>query len=160
MAAISTIIAGVGLGIAAAGAGVQAYGTFQAAAASRRAEDLRKKQMNLDAGRKRREVIRQMQIAQAGARSNAATQGASQGDSAVQGALSQQANTAGQNLSNIHQSQQIGSNIFSANADYAQGQATASWGSAFQSVGMGLAQNSGMISRVGSSAGLWAPDVA
>lgn len=156
MAAVTTVIAAIGLGVAAVGAGVQAYGTMQQSEASQKAEKLRNRQMNLDAQRKRREAIRQMILNQAQAKSNAAVQGVAQGDSAVQGAIGQQANSAAQNTTAINQSQQIGQGIFNANKDYAGGQVTSAWGQNITSVGASMMGNSETISRVGATSGLWA----
>jgi hypothetical protein len=158
MAAISTIIAGIGLGIAAAGAGIQAYGTMQQSEASQKAERLRNRQMNLEATRRRRQIIREMIINQAQGRANAANQGATGGDSAVLGAQAQQTNSAAQNTLATNQSQQIGQGIFNANAQYAQGQVTSSWGGNISSVGGSIMKNAGTIARVGATEGLWSSD--
>lgn len=153
--ATSTIIAGIGLAVAAAGAATTAIGTQQQAKATEKAEDLRQQQMNLDAQRKRRNIIREMIIQQAVGRSNAAVQGVSGGDSAVIGGQQQAVTTAGQNTLAVNQGQAIGSGIFQANKDLAAGQVTSAWGNAAQNVGGQIVQNSTTISRVGASAGLW-----
>ncbi len=151
-----TIIAGIGLATAAIGSAVQYEGTVQQSEASQKAERLRQQQMNLDAYRKRREVVRQMILAQATGKANAASQGASvTGDSAVIGGSQQAASTSGVNQTDIAQSQGIGNKLFQANADFAAGQITSSWGSNIQQAGGGIMQNSDVISRVGASAGLW-----
>lgn len=159
--ATTTIIAGIGLAVAAAGAGVSAYGTMQQAKASEKAEDLREKQMNLEATRRRRQIVREMIINQAAGRANAAIQGASGGmqDSAVAGAFAQQTGSAGRNVLATNQSQEIGAGIFSANRQLAQGQVTSSWGNNISSVGGAIMSNADTIARVGAKEGLWSPDV-
>lgn len=158
MAAVSTIIAGIGLAIGAGGAFLNFQADKKAAKESKKAEKLREQQMNLDAMRKRREVIRQMIVAKATGASNAAVQGVSGGDSAVVGGQAQAVATAARNTSAINQSQSIGQGIFDANAGIAAAQRTGAWGQAFQSVGGGLIENSETISRVGATAGLWKSD--
>lgn len=154
--ATSTIIAGIGLAVGIASAGVSAYGTMQASEASQDAENLREKQMNLEATRKRREIIRQMILNQAIGKSNAANAGVSvTGDSSVAGAVAQQTNTAAQNTLAVNQSQTIGQGIFDANSRVAGAQAVSAWGQAGQNIGSSIIQNSKTISRVGASYGLW-----
>lgn len=160
MAMVSTIIAGIGLALGAVGLGFQFFNAKKQAKASEKAEKLREQQMKLDAMRRRREIIRQMILTNSQAKSNAATQGVSQSDSAVQGAIGQQVNTAAQNITSVNQGEAIGQGIFQANAQYAQAGVGMAWGQSFSNVGSGLVENSQMISRVGSSAGLWKPDVA
>ena len=153
--ATSTVIAAVGLAVAAAGAGVSYYGTQQQAKASEKAEELRKKQVNLESYRRRRQILREMIVNQATARSNAAVQGVAGGDSAIQGAQAQQTSSAAMNINAVNQSQSISSGIFDANKAYAAGQVTSAWGGNIQSVGGAMFQNSEKIARVGASAGLW-----
>lgn len=153
--ATSTVIAGIGLAIAAGGAGLQYEGQQRAEDASEKAEDLRKQQMNLTAQRQRRNAVREMIINQAVAKSNAATQGVAQGDSAVLGAQSQQFNSAAQNVVASTQAEGIGSGIFSANKDYARGMGLANTGQQIAGFGNQVMSNSTTISRVGASSGLW-----
>lgn len=159
MALVSTIIAGIGLGIAAIGAVNQYDAAKDAAKASEKAEKLRKRQMNLDAARRRRQVIREMLIARATSRANAAGQGVQGGDSAVIGGMQQATASAGMNTLAINQSQSIGQGIFSANADYAAAQGRQATGEAISGFGMSVAKNSATIARVGAAEGLWESDV-
>lgn len=159
MAAVSTIIAGIGLGIAAVGAAQQYSAGQDAAKASEKAEDLRRKQMNLDAARRRRQVIRDMVVARATSRASAASQGVQGGDSAVIGGQQQAVSTAAMNTLAINQSQSIGTGIFSANAEYANAQGREALGQSISGFGMNVAKNSATISRVGASAGLWESDI-
>lgn len=153
--ATSTIIAGIGLAIAGAGAATTYVGQKKAAKASQQQEIIRKKQMNLDFARKRREAIRRMLIARATGISNATNQGAAIGDSAVQGGISQAVQTANVSGSELSQNADLGAQMFNANAMEANGRGTASFGGALSSWGSGMIQNSTQISRVGASFGLW-----
>ncbi len=159
MLATTTIIAGIGLGIAAAGAGVQYTGQVKAEKAADKSEQLREQQMNLDAQRKRRQAIREMIINRSIAVSNGVNQGASTNDSSIIGSQSQQTNSAAQNLVATTQSQGIGHGLFKANAEYAAGQGVANLGGNISGFGGQVVQNSEMISRVGAKSGLWKSDL-
>ena len=75
-AAVSLAMGAIGLGLQAAGTMATMEGNRQAAAASKRAEDLRQKQMNLESMRQRRQVIRNAVRARSMALSGATAQGA------------------------------------------------------------------------------------
>ncbi len=142
-----TIIALIGLATAAVGTGVQAYGSMQAAEASADAEKLRKKQMGLDAMRKRREIIRQTQVAQATALSNATAQGAQEG-SGLQGGYAQIAGQGARDTAGVNQAQEIGQGIFDANARAATASGVAAMGGGVKDVGMTIAGNNDKIGRI------------
>lgn len=72
---------------------------------------LRQNQMNLDAVRRKRDIIRQAQVAQANATAVANNQGAGQ-SSALQGALAGISGQAGTNLLGVSQNQEIGNKMF------------------------------------------------
>lgn len=156
--ATSTVIAGIGLAIGAFGAYKQYTAQQDAAKASKKAEKLRETQMNLDAQRRRREVIRKMIAERAASRANAAAQGASGSDSSVIGGQAQAVNTGAYNVNAINQSQEVGQGIFAANAQYADAYARAGFGEAISGFGGKIFDNSEMISRVGASSGLWPSD--
>lgn len=163
MAAVSTMVAVAGLGMAAAGtvmstsaAAQQAQAQQQALAFQRQAEEARKKAMNLDAMRRRREMVRQSIIARATALATATKQGAQFG-SALSGAYGNISGRTGVNILGINQNQQLGNEIFNANigASMAYSEA-ASWG-AYSQVGSGLSslggavmKNSGTIAQIGT----------
>ena len=151
----STIIAGIGLALGAAGAATNYLGQRKVAKATKKQERVRQQQMNLDVARKRREVVRKLIIARATGVSNATNQGASLGDSAVQGGLFQATGTANVAGLELNQNADLGGQMFSANAMEASGRGTAAFGSALSSWGSGLIQNSTQISRVGAGFGLW-----
>lgn len=160
---ISAIVAGVGIAASIAGTAVaytgaqaQAKAQKQALAAQQQAEEERKKAMNLDAMRKKREQIRQMQIARSQALATTNAQGASDG-SGLEGAYGGISGRVGDNTLGIQQNQEIGNNIFAANSrynaaqsDYASAGASVSMGSGLSSIGGMLMNNAGTIGKIGS----------
>lgn len=169
MAAISTAVAAVGLGVSAAGA----YGSYSASkdanasqqamiAAQQEQERLRKRAMELDARRKSMEMLRAQQRARALALTNATAQGASLG-SGLQGGYGQIGGQTGFNLSGLESNLLFGRQMFALNQDISglQGQyadaksSQATW----QGIGnmgtqlMGSASTIGNIFAGGSSGG-------
>jgi len=88
-------------------------------AASVAAEEARRQQMNLEATRSRREVIRNALITRSTALSGATARGA-QGGSGLQGGFAQIANQRSQMLTGIFQNTDIGNAIFEANRAFAE----------------------------------------
>lgn len=144
---IETIIGVVGLGISAAGTVAGVVGQQQQAAASKRAEELRQRQMNLDAQRQKRDLIRRAAVAQATATAAAEAQGAS-GGSALQGALGEIGGSTGRAVTAVNQNQEIGNGIFDANKKYAEGGSLASLGSGISSLGGALVSNAGVFGKI------------
>lgn len=157
--ATSLIIAGIGLAASAAGAAVSYIGSQQVASAQQKQEQLRQQQMNLDVQRQRREILRKALIARSIASNNAAGGGAQQGDSSVIGGENTATGHMAVGAGDLGQNQEIGTNMFAANAAEAAGRGTEGLGSAFGSWGSGLVNNSGTISSVGQGFGLWGPTV-
>jgi len=153
--ATSTIIAAIGLAIAGAGAATTYAGAQKASKAQKRQEGIRNQQMQLDIMRKRRETVRKMLAARALGISNATIQGAVASDSAVQGGISQAVGTANVSSMELGQNAELGTAMFAANAQEAEGRGTASLGGAMQSWGSGMINQSQQISRVGATFGLW-----
>ena len=151
MAAISTIIAGAGLALGAAGTAVQFVGQRRASAAAERAERLREAQARLENDRQRRQIARQVAVARSTALSNAATQGA-QDSSALMGGYGQIQGQAGNAGVAVNQNQTIGAGMFAANRDQSRGSSLASIGSGLSSLGGGLVNNSETIGRIGNYA--------
>ena len=154
MPAISTIIAGIGLAVAAAGAVTQYIGSQQVATSQARQEQIRQQQMTLEAERQRREAYRKMIVAQAQGTNNAANQGANATDSSVVGGLAQATGIGNQSFKDISQNQTQANALFAENRLEANGRGMMGLGSAVSSFGSGVTQNSGAISRVGQSFGL------
>jgi hypothetical protein len=139
------------LALSAGGAYLQYQGSKQAEEGQRKAEQARQSSATLDARRRRRQIIREQQVARATALSNATNQGAGEG-SGLQGgygSISGQANTA---ISGINQQETLGNAVFAANRQTSQGRTTASLGGAFQTVGGTILQNRQAISQVGTYA--------
>jgi hypothetical protein len=142
-------IAALGIGLGAIGTGVQVMGAMKAAKAAEKAEDLRERQMNLDAMRQKRKIIREAIMQKSIATANATAQGA-QDSSGLKGGIAQVTQDAGTQMSYTNKSQEIGSSLFDANREQTQGQSMSSFGSGLSSLGGTLVQNSQTISRLGT----------
>jgi hypothetical protein len=116
------------------GSVVQFVGQRKQAKAAKKAEALRERQMNLEAARKKRELIREGVVARGKAKANAEAQGAGAG-SGLAGGLAQITGQQGRNVQANNQDQQIGQGIFAANRQYAAGGTLASIGSGISSFG-------------------------
>ena len=152
MAAFTTIALGVGLALSAIGTGVSVIGQQKQADAAKDAEKARKKQMQLDAMRRRREAIREAIAARSLALSNATSQGAAEG-SGLQGGLAQVAAQAGRNILDTNQNEQLGNQIFDANRDAASGQSLASFGSGMRDLGGTIMDNNVNIAKLKDGVG-------
>jgi len=167
MTALSTIIAGIGVGISAAATAGQFHASAQQAgaqkqaiAAQQEAERQRQIAMNLDAARKQREISRQAQVARAQALATTTSQGASQG-SGLEGAYGAISGQSGVNQTGVTKNLEIGNNIFAANAAVgaarsaeADAGAEASLFGGISSLGGSLVKNSGTLGKIGEYAGL------
>jgi len=139
----------IGLALTAIGVGVSAYSAVQSADASKDAEEARRKQMDLDAARRRRQAIREAQIARATSVSNAAAQGASEG-SAVQGGVAAISGNAAESIVNTNQNVQMGNAIFDANGRRANAESIGAIGSGVQQFGSMITQNADKIRKLPS----------
>lgn len=120
-------------------------GQRKAAKAAKKADRLRERQMNLEAMRKKRELIREGIVARATAVSNATNQGAGEG-SGLAGGLAQITGAQNRNTTAVSQDLSIGGGIFSANRQAAKGDALVSLGSGISSIGNSIGN---MMSRAG-----------
>ena len=135
----------------------QARAQQEGIAAQQRAEASRKQAMELDAMRRRREIVRQNVKARSMALSTATSQGAS-GGSGLQGGLAGIEGQTNTNLLGVNQNEAIGADIFSANqakfgAD-SRGVAAASKAAtygAISTLGGAILKNAGQIDRIGTS---------
>lgn len=166
MAAISTAI---GLGIAAVGVGTSIYSASQQSdaaeaqiAAQQRAEAARQRAMEIDADRRRRQMVRQQVIARSQALATTTSQGAAglnREGSGLPGAYGQIAGATAFGLSGINLSEQTGTELFAANQDLlaakqdmSSAQSMAQIGGALSSFGGAMVNNYGAIDRIfGSS---------
>lgn len=107
------------MGFAVLGGVVSAIGSMKQAKASAKAEKLRSRMMQLEAMRKRREIIREGVVARAQATSNATAQGAGEG-SGLKGGIAQITGQQNRSLLASRQDEELGKKVFSANAQYAK----------------------------------------
>jgi hypothetical protein len=123
------------------------YGQFASMEAAQKAEDTRKKMMNLNAARERREVIRKATAARAEALATGVSQGAQFG-SGLQGGFGQIAGEANTGLLASKQNQILGNQMFDYNKQQAQGNMLTSLGSGMQSLGNSFVSNMDLYNRV------------
>lgn len=152
MALFSSTAAAIAAITTAVGTGVATVGTIKQARGAEAAEALRKRQMDLQVARDRRQAIRQATVARATALSNATAQGAGEG-SGIQGGTAQIANQLNQNIQGLNQSQDIGNKMFSANRQISRGATMSSIGGTIQGIGGWIADNYDVNKRVLKNAG-------
>lgn len=116
--------------VLAIGAVTTAFGQFKQNQVAKKQEMMRKRQMNLEAVRRKRDLIREGIMVRAQATSNAVAQGAGEG-SGLQGGLAQVTGTVNRNINVVSQDQQIGNRMFGLAGKYAD------WGSV-SSIGQGI----------------------
>lgn len=146
-AALSLGLGALGLAAQVAGTVVQAQGFAQQADASRRAEALRERQMNLESSRQRRQTIRNAIRARSLALTAATAQGASSG-SGLPGGYGQIGGATARNIQGVNQAQEISSGIFRANSDMAGAQELTSFGGGLSSLGGALFSASPTIGKL------------
>lgn len=129
-----------------AGSAFGFVGAMEQSAATKKAEKARKQQMRLDATRRRREVLRQAQVARATATSNATNQGA-QFSSALAGAQAGISGAAGRETLAVNQNEMVGNKIFEANQAFASGGNLISFGSGISNLGGAFANALPVFSR-------------
>ncbi len=163
MAALTTIIGAIGVAAGVAGTAISFMGmSAQADAQSKmqqeqkKQEALRQQQMNLEAMRKKREIIRQSQLARATSLSTATNQGGAE-SSGFAGALGTIAGAAGRGTLATGQNQELGNEMFASNArmagfmgDAQAGGTMSSFGGGISSLGGSLTKNAGTIGAVGN----------
>lgn len=122
------------------------------AAASRRAESARLRQMNLETQRKQRDIFRQQMRARSVALANTTNQGASaEGSSALPGGFGQISGEGGRQSLALAENQAIGSEIFSAHAAMASAQGDAATWQGVSSIGQNIFAHSQAIGRIGNT---------
>lgn len=151
MAALSTVIAGIGVAAGLAGTAMQVAGANAQAKASIRAEQLREKQLNIESSRQRRAAIRNALAARAQSLVTATAQGASTGSGfmGAQGQISQRAN---ENVTGVNLGQEIGAGIFKSNRDSYAASSLVSFGGGLSSLGGALIDNAPTIGRIATYA--------
>jgi len=144
----ATVLSAIGVAATVAGTIGSIYFQSQQASAQRRAERLREQQMNLDAARRRREMIRQGEMQRAQALSQATQQGAAEG-SVLEGTYGTISGNTGRNVQGVNQAQEIGAGIFAANRDASSAGSMANGFSGLSSLGGIMVKQAEPISRVG-----------
>lgn len=133
--------AAITLGSTLAGGFMQYKGEQKQIEAQKKAEKLREKQMNLQAMRERREVVRQGVLARSTALATTTAQGAAApGSSALGGARGQIGGDVGRQTVAINQNQDIGRGIFKANNQYYQGSQQVGFGRAVAGAGQAVGE--------------------
>jgi hypothetical protein len=131
------------------GTGAGVVGQFMQQKAAQKAEDLRERQMNLEAAREKRQIVRKAIIARSTAVANATSQGAQAG-SGLQGGVAAITNEQGQGLLANNQNLEIGRGIFAANRDMARAGTISSMGQGLSTIGAGLVNNMELYGRLGT----------
>jgi hypothetical protein len=144
------------------GAAVSVVGTFVAMGAqqemvaeqtaqSKRAENAREQQMQLDAQRRRRVAVRESMFARATSLSAGVNQGAGDG-SGLQGGMAGAVSAGLENQQGINAGQVLGSRVFESNRAYhdatQRGQAGMAFGQGLSALGGALVSNSGTIGQL------------
>lgn len=152
-AAATAIEAGVGAGgtlLSAAGTGTALYGNIQAGQASREAEAIRNRQMQVNAQRERRMAVRNSMRQAAASRSAGVAQGAFEG-SGVGGGMAQAVGTGAQAVGDTNANQFFGQQMFNANDAMSQGRMVASIGSGMNDFGKQLVRSAPAAGRIGAT---------
>lgn len=124
----------MGAAIMAIGTVISGVAALQQAKSAEKAEKIRKRQMNLEAVRQKREIIRQGIRARAEALSTATAQGGAE-SSGLQGGYGQIAGQQNRALLANEQDRRLGNKMFNANADYAKWGGIGAIGSGITSIG-------------------------
>lgn len=150
---IALLVQTIGTVAATAGAGVGAYSSIQAGAASEKAEKLRRKQMENEVSQRKRAAIREFQLKRATTLSNIQGATGTLENSAAGGAVSGLGATLGTQIGEIDQAASIGRGIYDANADYAEATAMGQTASSVGNFGKSLFSSADEIGRLGASYG-------
>lgn len=140
----------VGIGTSVGGQIYNTKKSQEVAKVSRRQEDIRQKQMQMEALQKRRQIIRNSQLAKATAASNLASQGVSIGSSAY----SVLDNITAQSLiqqGDLQRNLNDGEEMFSLNAQASEAGAQQTLGANVAGFGKNIFASSEAIGRVGST---------
>lgn len=125
-------------------------------AASKRAENAREQQMQLDAQRRRRQAVREGLLARSMSLSAGVNQGAQYG-TGVAGGMAGAMGMSLENQQGVNSGEILGSRIFQANRDYfdatQRGQAGMALGQGISALGGALTSNAGAIGRLGGGTG-------
>ena len=137
---IASALGGLATLASVAGTAVGIAGTLMSHSAQKKAEKLREKQMNLEAMRQTRGVVREANRQRAVALSVSTAQGSQLG-SGLAGAKGQIAGQANSTTLGINQGQEIGAGIFAANRADAAGRMISGMGSGLSSLAGSLSSS-------------------
>ncbi len=130
------------------GTATQIYGQNMQTKATKKAEALRKQQMDLDSLMKQRAIRRDLQKARSMALATTTAQGAGNDDSSLFGAYGQAQGLAGEQSSYQYENQQIGTGLFEANAQNSIGMGISSTGKSIVGFGQDLVGSSNKIGQL------------
>lgn len=137
-------------------AGAQQQMIAEQTAASKRAENAREQQMQLDAQRRRRQAVRESILARSMSLSTGVNQGAQFG-TGVAGGMAGAIGMGLENQQGVNSGEILGSRIFQANRDYfdatQRGQAAMAFGQGISAIGGAITSNAGAIGRLGGGVG-------
>lgn len=151
MPAVTTALSAIGLAASIGSTVAGVVGANKEAKAEDKAESARKKAANLDALRRQRQAIREMQQQRAIAVSNATAQGAEAG-SGLQGAIGQVTGQGNSNILGIEQQRQLGNEVFAANKQARSARTLQATAEGIGQLGGSLVKNAGTIESIGQAA--------
>lgn len=152
MAALTTALLAIGTAVSVGGAFVQQQGQEKAIKAQESQDKIRQQQMEFDAARRRREIMRQTTLARATALSTTTNQGAANpGGSGLPGAQAQQSNWGYSGVQGVNVAESQGNAMFARQADANAGYRTAAMGGTIGSIGGGISSLGGAIQSSSST---------
>lgn len=151
-----SVVGAIGLAISAAGTVIgytsQQKMIAEQTAASKKAENSREQQMQLDASNRRRQSVREAIVARSMGLAAGTNSGAQYG-SGVAAATGQATAQGAENQQVVNSSQILGSRVFAANRDYfnatQKGQAGMALGEGLSALGGAIVNNAGTINKLG-----------
>lgn len=150
-APLTAAIGAAGVGAQLFGMNKQMQGENQSNNANQQIAALQQQQLALDAARQRREIARRGILARSQSLSNATSNGAGFGaSSGLAGGQAQITNQMGAGLLDSSQNEGIGNSLFAANREAFAGNSLTMTGQGISSFGGMIAQNAGLLGRVGS----------
>lgn len=151
-------IAAVGLVLAAVGTGISLKAASDQRKAAKKQQRAQAGQAAIENRRRRAELIRQQQLAQARAESVQATQGGGEvSTSMATGALFTSGTQGAVNLANFQEFGRLNTQIASAQSAYSKASSLASMGSGLQTIGGFVYGNAGRLSSLGGGRATPAP---
>ena len=152
MAALTTALLAIGTAVSVGGAYVQQQGQEKAIEAQESQDKVRQQQMEFDAARRRREIMRQSTLARATALATTTNQGAANpGGSGLPGAQAQQSNWGYSGVQGVNVAESQGNSMFAYQAQANAGYRQAAMGGTIGSIGGGLSSLGGALQATGKT---------